>query len=152
MIEKATINDVERITYVINESNREHYKDIISNEFFKNPVVSSEDILEDFNKMDFYLFKRKSKIIGISAFMINEDIGVICKMYVLPKYQNRGIGKKLMEHLEKEAKKLNLIKFRLLAIWSNNQEVVGFYEKFGFKVVKKIKREWAVDCIMEKEM
>jgi len=90
--------------------------------------------------------------VGISSLIINEDIGVICKMYVLPEYQNRGVGTKLMEDLEIKAKKLKLKKLHLLAIWSNNQKIIKFYEKFGFKVVEKIEREWGIDCIMEKEL
>ncbi len=152
MIEKATINDAERITYVINKSNRDHYKNIISLKYFKDPVVSLEEILEDFNKLDFYLFKIESETVGISALMINENIGVICKLYILLEYQNKGIGTRLMEYLEIKAKKLNLRKLRLLTIWSNNQKVIRFYEKSGFKIVEKIEREWAIDCIMEKEL
>ncbi len=97
--------------------------------------------------MDFYLFKIESETVGISALMINENIGVICKLYILPEYQNKGIGTRLMEYLEIKAKKLNLRKLRLLAIWSNNQKVIGFYAKLGFKIVEKIEREWAIDCM-----
>ncbi len=52
MIEKATINDAERIPYVINKSNREYYKNIISKEYFKDPVVSLEEILEEGEESD----------------------------------------------------------------------------------------------------
>ncbi|MFW9852335.1 MAG: GNAT family N-acetyltransferase [Candidatus Thorarchaeota archaeon] len=152
MIEKASINDTTKITTIVNESNKEYYKNIISKEFFKDPVVSIDDILEDFNRMDFYLYKIKSKAVGVSSLMIKEDLGVICKMYVLPEYQNKGVGTKLMKDLEMKAKKLKLKKLRLLAIWSNNKKIIDFYEKFGFKIVEKIEREWAIDCIMEKEL
>lgn len=152
MIEKATINDAEKITFIVNKSNKEHYKNIISKEHFKDPVVSLEKILEDFNRMDFFIYKINSEIVGVSSLMINENIGVICKMYVLPEYQNKGVGTELMKDLEKKAKKLKLKKLRLLAIWSNNQRIIQFYEKFGFEIVEKIEREWAIDCIMEKKL
>ena len=152
MIEKATINDAEKITFIVNKSNKDHYKHIISKEHFKDPIVSLKEILEDFNRMDFFIYKTNSEIVGVSSLMINKDIGVICKMYVLPEYQNKGVGTKIMEDLEKKAKKLKLRKLRLLAIWSNNQKIIKFYNKFGFRVVGKIEREWAIDCIMEKEL
>ena len=55
MIKNATINDAKKITFIVNKSNKEHYKNIISKEFFKDPIVSLEEILEDFNRTDFYL-------------------------------------------------------------------------------------------------
>ena len=75
------------------------------------------------------------KIIGFGRIM--ED-GTMCMFYdicVAPDYQNKGIGKQIMEALIKKVKDKNYASIGLFA-WEENPNNLPFYEKFGFVKVK----------------
>ena len=51
--------------------------------------------------------------------------------YVLPAYQNRGIGKKLLQHVKKLTKTRRL----LVGTWADAEWAVAFYKKQGFVIM-----------------
>lgn len=51
MVEEASRDDAAEILSVINISNREAYGAIIPKEHFKEPVMSLDEVLEDFERM-----------------------------------------------------------------------------------------------------
>jgi len=57
MIRKAYLKDAESILQVINASNREAFSKIIPKEYFKEPILSMEELLRDFKRMTFYVFE-----------------------------------------------------------------------------------------------
>jgi predicted N-acetyltransferase YhbS len=69
----------------------------------------------------------KAKIIGAV-----KDCGVVTfgPVSVSPKYQKKGIGRKLIEHTIKKAREMN---FKAVIIYGNPK----YYEKFGFKNTKE---------------
>ena len=71
----------------------------------------------------------KAKIIGI-----NEEYDVITfgPISVLPAYQKKGIGKKLIEHTIEKSKEMG---FNAIVIYGNPK----YYERFGFKNGKEYK-------------
>jgi hypothetical protein len=64
MIEKASSRNAEEILSVINASNRVAYKGIIPEEHFREPALSLEKLLEDFERMLFYTYKSEGRVIG----------------------------------------------------------------------------------------
>ena len=152
MIEKASISHLKQILDVINKSNKEAYKKIIPKEHFKDPVLSLDRLLEDFDKMDFYVYLYGGKVVGVAALhVLEEDVGRIRWVYVLPEFQRRGIGTALVTYVENQAEKLGLKKLWLLVVgkayWATN-----FYEKLGYRITKRIERPWGYDLIMEKRI
>lgn len=91
----------------------EKWKEVLSKSFF---VLSIWD---------------DTKLIGLGR--IVED-GVMCMFYdigVLPEYQDKGIGKKIMEMLIDQVKDKKYASISLFS-WAENPLNVPFYEKFGF--------------------
>ncbi|MFH1439747.1 MAG: GNAT family N-acetyltransferase [Candidatus Woesearchaeota archaeon] len=64
---------------------------------------------------------------------------------VIPEYQNKGIGKALLEFFIEEVKKgkkksgIRKIKTKMLA---GNEKVIRLFERFGFKKEALLKDEW----------
>jgi len=152
MIAKASLGDAEEVLYVINTSNREAYKNIIPKEHFKVPVLSLEELMKRFEIMTFYVYKIEGKIVGVAALQIeSEETGRLHWVYILPKYQRKGIGTALITHLERKAKELNLRGLRLLTILEA-RSAVNFYKKLGYNLANKIKRPHGFNVFMEKEL
>lgn len=58
------------------------------------------------------------------------------RIYVLKKYQGRGIGAQLLEHAVRVAQEGGVLNI-WLGVWEFNVNAISFYEKYGFKPVSK---------------
>jgi ribosomal protein S18 acetylase RimI-like enzyme len=89
----------------------------------------------------------KKQLIGFGR--IVED-GTMCMFYdivVHPKYQRKGIGKKIMKTLIKQVKDREYVSIGLFA-WEKNPNAMLFYEKCGFV---KTSRGMKLEKYMKKE-
>jgi N-acetylglutamate synthase-like GNAT family acetyltransferase len=149
---RAKADDVQAVLFVINKSNSEAYKKIIPPKYFKEPVLTPDELLKEFEKMTFYAYRMEEVTIGVAALMLIEDkVGQIRWVYILPEHQRKGVGTSLISHIEVEATKIGLWKLRILtsdkAYWAKN-----FYSKLGYTMIGKISRPWGDDAVFEKTL
>jgi N-acetylglutamate synthase-like GNAT family acetyltransferase len=152
MIKEVGADRAEEILDVVNVSNREAYGGMIPPEHFKEPVLTEEELLEDFQRMVFYAWERDDRIVGVSALQfLGEGVGRVRYVYILPGYQRQGIGTALVSRVEIKARESNLRKLKVLtvekAIWA-----VAFYIKLGFRLAERIQKPWGFDVFLEKEL
>ena len=152
MIARACSDDAEEILSVINTSNRESYKKIMPKEHFREPVLSLEKLLEDFESMTFRVHRNQGTIAGVAALETeSEETGRIHWVYILPEYQRQGIGTALVTHLERKAIEMGLRRLRLLTV-EKARWAVNFYKRLGYHLAQKIERPWGFDVSMTKEL
>ena len=76
------------------------------------------------------------------------------RIYLYKNYQGKGIGKLMIDHSIKIAKKKNKSKI-WLGVWSENPAAIGFYKKMGFIIsdthIFKMGEDEQIDYIMEKK-
>ena len=75
--------------------------------------------------------KEAGEIIGAVLGGFDGRRGWVHHLAVLPKHQRKGLGKKIMDELEKRFKAMNVVKIKLEVV-QGNQGVVDFYEKLGW--------------------
>jgi N-acetylglutamate synthase-like GNAT family acetyltransferase len=81
--------------------------------------------------------KMDNEIVGTFALLkIDESTYELAKMAVTEKYQNLGIGKRLLEYAIKKAKDMGIDR---LILYSNTdlKIALNMYSKFGFQVIPK---------------
>ncbi len=84
------------------------------------------------NIRDFFVYEENGEIVGIGSLHVFwEDLAEIKSLAVLPPYQHKGIGKKIVKHCLKEAKQLGVEKVFALTY------LPEFFQKLGFEVVDK---------------
>ncbi|OYT53587.1 MAG: hypothetical protein B6U76_08330 [Desulfurococcales archaeon ex4484_217_2] len=152
MIRKACCEDADEILEVIVKTNRAFFSKIIPKKYFKDPILTREELLKEMENIEFYIYELEGKIVGVSGLtMENKETGIVRWVYVLPKYQRRGIGAALLRHVENIAKRRGIRKLKLRtsekAYWA-----ISFYRKLGYKIVSKIKVPWGYDVIFAKEL
>jgi DNA-binding MarR family transcriptional regulator/N-acetylglutamate synthase-like GNAT family acetyltransferase len=86
-----------------------------------------------------YIFfaKHQSQIIGTFALIkVDDTCYELAKMAVASAYQNRGVGRKLLDHAIQKAKSLKL---KRLILYSNTllAPAINMYFQYGFKVIPK---------------
>ncbi len=120
-------SDAEEVADIIKqclqENNAEHYPDFIIDHL--NETYTPEYIMENAKKQIVLVAEELDEIIATATFA-RDHFGSI---FVRPDHQKRGIGKKLMEALEKLAKKNGIKEVRLHA----SINAVEFYEKLGYE-------------------
>lgn len=80
-----------------------------------------------------YVAKAGNKVMGFASFAEIETAIILVALGIIPKYQNAGIGKTLIEKVEAEAKRLR--KRKLLVSTSNDDlPALAFYQSLGFQI------------------
>lgn len=86
------------------------------------------------NDRFFIVAEINSEIVGTGALKENN----ILHMFVDPDYQNKGIGSKILKHIERKARKNNFKK----VIAEPSLTAIGFYLKSGYQIVKDEEVIW----------
>jgi ribosomal protein S18 acetylase RimI-like enzyme len=80
-----------------------------------------------------YVAKIRKKIIGFISFAEENNAVIIVALGVLPEAQSGGVGEKLAEKVEAEAKTMG--KSKLLVSTSNDDlPALAFYQSIGFQI------------------
>lgn len=74
-------------------------------------------------------------------------VAYIRGLYVIKEYRGRGFGKKLMDAVIGEIRKVGEIKKIQLEVITGLKEAVGLYESLGFKIAGVLYRELFIDGV-----
>lgn len=96
-----------------------------------------EDIRKEFKNFIFLKALLDNKIVGSVRAYAKNDTCFINKLIVLPEYQNKSIGTKLMNEIEKQFKS-NIQRYELFT-GSRDTKNKYLYEKLGYVIFKKEK-------------
>ncbi len=84
-----------------------------------------------FAEQSFQVIQTSGTDIGVLAVVREPDCIKVNQLYILPKYQGRGIGKACMMGIVADAKRASLpVRLRVLKV---NVRGASFYRKLGFK-------------------
>lgn len=94
--------------------------------------------------MIFFGWHGEGKIIGIIGFQKVKDVTLVRHAYVLPEYQRKGIGTKLLSHV----KQMTKTRYLLVGTWADAVWAIQFYQKHGFQLMPEkdelLRKYWNV--------
>lgn len=155
----AFITDIPKIIEVADATWRQTYTSIISQEqidFMYERMYSAAAILQQMQDgVTFLMCFEDDKILGFVSYQIQEDnIIYIPKLYVKPEAHKKGIGKLLIDAVEKIALK-NKVNFLELNVNRKNPAMY-FYKKIGFELYEKVDiaygKFWLNDYVLRKKI
>ncbi len=129
-IRRASIKDFEAVKRIEYLSFKNPYSDYYLKRLLNGNLADLSFIAELNNQPVGYVIARRE-------FKENEIIGHVIAIAVHPDFRGRGIGKRLMETVLQEFKKLGVKKV-YLEVRVNNLPALRLYEKLGFKIVEYI--------------
>jgi len=135
MIDRATVADAEEILSLQKlayRSEAEIYDD------FNIPLLlqTPEEIKKDFENQTFLKATLDGKIRGSVRAFIKEGTCYIGRLIVHPDFQNRGMGKELMQRIEeifKEAQRFELF------TGHRSEKNLRLYRKLGYEISKTVR-------------
>ncbi len=127
-IRKAKKEDFKDIAKIlIKESSKKPYDD-------KYDLKSALKEIRDLSKKDLYVYEDEKEIVGFIASSItleDKKKAYVDELWLKPKFQKRGIGKKLMNLVENKYKKKGVKKIRLAT--RRKAGAFKFYKKLKYK-------------------
>ena len=143
MIRKLTKKDTDTIYEIINLAARV-YENRIPDDCYRQPYMSKEELQHEMKKMTFFGWDEKDRLVGIMGFQPVADVTLIRHAYVLPEYQSKGIGTKLLDRLRQMAKTRQI----LVGTWADATWAINFYQRHGFSLLadkaKLLERYWTI--------
>jgi GNAT superfamily N-acetyltransferase len=130
MIKELTFVEADTIFDIINKA-AAVYKGNIPADCYHEPYMTKEELSREMESMTFFGWKEGSKVVGVIGFQPVKDVTLIRHAYVIPDYQRKGIGTKLLEHLKLITKTKKL----LVGTWADAVWAIQFYQKHGFKLM-----------------
>ena len=103
----------------------------------KNDPEKDLDRKKGFGEELFLVIEEREKIIGTVMGGYDGHRGIINYLGVHPSFRGQGLGKMLLQAVEQKLKDLGCPQVNLL-VWSNNSEVLDFYEKSQYSKANDI--------------
>ncbi|MGD8961419.1 MAG: GNAT family N-acetyltransferase, partial [Desulfobacterales bacterium] len=109
MIRICNESDLNTIFEIINEA-AQAYKGVIPPDRWHEPYMSLEELRAQIDDgIVFWGLERDGRLLGVMGIQDKGDVTLIRHAYVVTREQKRGIGKKLLRHLQSMTEKPILI-------------------------------------------
>ncbi len=157
-----TLQDINKVVSLAEQIWNAHYAQIISQaqiEYMLTRFQSSEAIHQQLKTdQDYFLLEYNQQAIAYFS-LITEPSNhriKISKLYLLIQYQSQGLGKKILNYIEKTAQNRQ-IDTLYLTVNKHNIKAIRFYQKSGFSnqgpIVQTIGQGFIMDdYLMEKTL
>jgi GNAT superfamily N-acetyltransferase len=129
MIRRCSREDFDRIYFIINEA-AQVYDGAIPADCYPHPYMPRQELKQEMGRMNFFGWEENGELIGVMGFQPIKDVTLIRHAYVLPRWQNRGIGSRLLDHLKALVSTHRL----LVGTWAGAIWAIDFYQKHGFRL------------------
>ena len=129
MIRKLSSEDARSIYEIINIA-AQAYKDVIPSDCYHEPYMPQEELHREMDNMTFFGWEEEDRLVAVMGFQPIKDVTLIRHAYVLPEYQRKGIGTRLLNH----ARGITKTKQLLVGTWANATWAVDFYRRQGFRL------------------
>ncbi len=130
MIKELSAKDMGKIYEVINGAACA-YRGVIPDDRYHDPYMPEEELLREMGSMAFFGWDEGGTLAGVMGFQRVKDVTLVRHAYVLPKFQRKGIGTKLLNHLKQITETRRL----LVGTWVDAIWAIEFYQKHGFRLM-----------------
>jgi len=89
-----------------------------------------DELEREMQQMNFFCWEENGELIGVIGFQPIKDVTLIRHAYVLPQWQKKGVGSKLLDHLKTLVNTPRL----LVGTWADARWAIDFYKKHGFNL------------------
>ena len=136
MIRKCTDEDLPALYAIINDA-AQAYKGVIPEDRWHEPYMPMQELNQEIRDgIQFWGYESEGELIGVMGIQDKGDVALIRHAYVKTSRRGRGIGSRLLRHLEQMTGKPILIGTWAAATWA-----IRFYEKKGYRILSRTDTE-----------
>lgn len=145
MIVKCEEKDFNNIYEIINDASIA-YKGIIPEDRWHDPYMPREELKNQIDDgVEFWGYTENDKLIGVMGIQYKGEVTLIRHAYVCTSDRSKGIGGKLLTHLNSISSTPILI-----GTWADAKWAISFYLKNGFRLLERpeinilLRRYWTI--------
>jgi GNAT superfamily N-acetyltransferase len=148
-IRKFQKEDAKKVAYIIHKAifevlSKDYPKRVCQN-LCKGNTPSKLIEKSKIRNRDIFVLEEGNKVLGTGSLSGN----MVRTVFVNPRYHGKGVGRKLMNHIEKVAKKKGLKTLQ----FHSSLTAEGFYKKLGYKKIRKeYHKEFGRGILMKKKL
>lgn len=132
MIRQSAPADVPAILAVVNDA-AQAYRGVIPADRWHEPYMSNDELAKEIaGGVVFWVAEEEGRLLGVMGMQDKGDVALVRHAYVAPNLQRKGVGTRLLRHVEGLTDKPILIGTWAAASWA-----IDFYRRNGFTVVTK---------------
>ena len=136
VIRKAVPDDVAAILAIVNEA-AEAYRGVIPVDRWHDPYMPADELAKEIAAgVVFWVAEEEGRVLGVMGIQDKGDVALVRHAYTTPTVQRKGVGTKLLRHVEGLADKPILIGTWAAASWA-----IDFYRRNGFTVVSNTDKD-----------
>ena len=131
-IRKSTPSDFEAILAIINDAARA-YRGVIPSDRWHEPYMSADELAKEIaDDVIFWVVEDDGRLSGVMGIQDKKNVALVRHAYTATTIQRKGIGTKLLRHVETLTAKPILI-----GTWADASWAIEFYRRNGFTVVSE---------------
>ncbi|MBM4436210.1 MAG: GNAT family N-acetyltransferase [Actinobacteria bacterium] len=132
-IRPLAASDADAAVEVINEAAR-WYRDFLPPEEYHEPEMSRAEWMAEARRLAWYGAFATGRLLGVMGLEPSGDAILLRHAYVQPGEQRRGLGVRLVEHLEAEARRVHPSARRIIVgTYRANTRARGALDKLGYR-------------------
>jgi len=129
-IRQSVASDFEAILAVINDA-AQAYRGVIPSDRWHEPYMSTDELAKEMAAgVVFWVNEDNGRLLGVMGIQDKEDVALVRHAYTATTLQRKGVGTKLLHHVEKTTAKPILI-----GTWADASWAIEFYCRNGFTLV-----------------
>lgn len=114
------------------------YKEVIPRDRWKEPYMSIEELAEEIEAgVQFYGLVQEGTVLGVAGIQHCDGVDLIRHCYVSTRFQRRGIGSTLLQHIIRLTQTPEV----LVGTWEAATWAIRFYEQRGFELVSREEKD-----------
>ena len=145
LIRKSVETDLPAMLAIINDAARA-YRGVIPADRWHEPYMPKEELLSEIRAgIVFWIAEDEGQLAGVMGMQDKGEVALVRHAYIAPSVQRKGVGTKLLRHVQGLTDKPILIGTWAAASWA-----IDFYRRNGFTVVgerekdRLLRKYWSI--------
>ena len=143
MIRKKRESDFDAVLAIVNEA-AQAYRGVIPADRWREPYMSPGELKQEIaDGVVFWVVEENGRLVGVMGIQDKGEVALVRHAYVTPTMQRKGVGTRLLRHIEGLTEKPILI-----GTWADVSWAIEFYRRNGFKVVPNkdalLRKYWSI--------
>lgn len=130
LIRKSVESDLATLLAIVNDA-AQAYREVIPADRWHDPYMSTDELERELSSgVEFWVAEEDGRLLGVMGIQDKGDVALVRHAYVTPTTQRKGVGTRLLRHVEGLAGKPVLI-----GTWASASWAIDFYRRNGFTLV-----------------
>jgi N-acetylglutamate synthase-like GNAT family acetyltransferase len=136
LVRKAAEADLAPMLAIINHA-AQAYRGVIPADRWHEPYMPKDELLSEIRAgVVFWVAEDEGRLAGVMGMQDKGEVALVRHAYIAPTVQRKGVGTKLLRHVQGLTDKPILIGTWAAAVWA-----IDFYRRNGFSVVSHGEKE-----------